>query len=200
MCDPVTLSIAAGSAAGYGSFIAGAGAISAGAAVGIGLTVGMGVMQYSANKQAQKAREAQYDSQASRYKTELEQENLEMLNNSNVISKKYNEEFKKMASKMSSKGIALGSGSYKAQFETLADDKRDDLSLAKLSGLEKMAVTQSYKDDVLAEKSASKQAYKTNQTLSIFKSGRDISMLSREMSTKPTNDFDIVSDWERENL
>jgi len=190
MCDPVTLSVAAGSAAGYGSFVAGAGAISAGAAVGIGLTVGMGVMQYSAARNAQKAKDAMYNNQVKRANTELEQENLEMLQNSNVIGRKYQKEFVKLASKMSGKGIALGSASYKAQFETLADDKRDDLSLAKLSGLEKMAVTESYKQDILTEKSASRQAYKTNQITNLFKTGRDISVLGSEFSTAPSDSND----------
>ncbi|BAQ86838.1 hypothetical protein [uncultured Mediterranean phage uvMED] len=190
MCDPVTLSIAAGSAAGYGSFVAGAGAISAGAAVGIGLTVGMGVMQYSAARNAQKAKDAMYDNQVKRANTELEQENLEMLQNSNIIGRKYQKEFVKLASKMSGKGIALGSASYKAQFETLGDDKKDDLSLAKLSGLEKMAVTESYKQDILTEKSASRQAYKTNQITNLFKTGRDISVLGSEFSTAPSDPDD----------
>jgi len=188
MCDPVTLSIAAGSAAGYGSFVVGAGAITTGAAVGIGLTVGMGVLQYSAARNAQKAKDAMYDNQVKRANTELEQENLEMLQNSNVIGRKYQKEFVKLASKMSGKGIALGSASYKAQFETLADDKRDDLSLAKLSGLEKMAVTESYKQDILTEKSASRQAYKTNQITNLFKTGRDISILGSEFSRAPSDD------------
>ena len=189
MCDPVTLAVASGTAATFGTAAITGTAINAGA-IGIGLTVGMGVMQYSAARNAQKAKDAMYDNQVKRAQTELEQENLEMILNSNVIGRKYQKEFVKLASKMSGRGIALGSASYKAQFETLADDKRDDLSLARLSGLEKMAVTESYKQDILTEKSASRQAYKTNQITNLFKTGRDISILGGEISNPPSDSDD----------
>ena len=189
MCDPVTLAVASGTAATFGTAAITGTAINAGA-IGIGLTVGMGVMQYSAARNAQKAKDAMYDNQVKRAQTELEQENLEMILNSNVIGRKYQKEFVKLASKMSGKGIVLGSASYKAQFETLADDKRDDLSLARLSGLEKMAVTESYKQDILTEKSASRQAYKTNQITNLFKTGRDLSILGSEISNPPSDSDD----------
>lgn len=189
MCDPVTLAVASGTAATFGTAAIASTGINA-AAIGVGLTVGMGVMQYSAARNAQKAKDAMYDNQVKRANTELEQENLEMILNSNVIGRKYQKEFVKLASKMSGKGIVLGSASYKAQFETLADDKRDDLSLARLSGLEKMAVTESYKQDILTEKSASRQAYKTNQITNLFKTGRDISILGGEISNPPSDSDD----------
>jgi len=189
MCDPVTLAVAAGTGATFGTAAITGTGITAGA-IGIGLTVGMGVMQYASARNTQKAKDAMYDNQVKRARTELEQENLEMILNSNVIGRKYQKEFVKLVSKLSNKGITLGSASYKAQLKTLADDKRDDLSLARLSGLEKMQITESYKQDILTEKSAAAQAYKTNQITNLFKTGRDISVLGSEISTAPPDSDD----------
>ena len=113
MCDPVTLAVAAGAGATYGTAaIVGTG-VTAGM-VGIGLTVGMGVMQYASAREANKAKNKAYDATDSRLKTEMEQKNLKMILDSNKINKDYQKERAKMISTFAARGITLGGKSINA--------------------------------------------------------------------------------------
>tara|TARA_B110000444_G_scaffold224485_1_gene227696 strand:- start:1236 stop:1853 length:618 start_codon:yes stop_codon:yes gene_type:complete len=185
MCDPVTLAVAAGSAAGYGATVYGVGTV---AAVGIGLTVGMGVMQYSALGEANKAQNKAYDATDSRLKTEMEQKNLKMILDSNKINKDYQKERAKMISTFAARGITLGGKSINAAFKSLDEEQQEDLSLAKLSNLESQTVTSLNISDNQDAKEASNQAYKSDRILSLFQTGRQLTGQVKELSgTKPSS-------------
>ena len=183
MCDPVTMGIAAGAASGYGAFAATAGtasAISAGTAIGIGLTVGTSVLQYSSMKQQSKLDEYKYNTQANRYKTEREQKNLQMMKDSVSLKRKYNEEYRKKLISQAGRGIDLSSVSYKAQFKTLTEDRRDDISTIRLSGLESMTKSNELMSDALVAKDAAKAGYKTQLATSVLSTGITAFTLGRE--------------------
>ena len=180
MCDPVTMAVATGVGSGYGAFTLGAGSISAGAAIGIGLTVGTTVLQYSSMRQQEKLDEYKYNTQANRYKTEREQKNLQMIKEQNILKRKYNDDYRKKLISQAGRGIDLSSVSYKAQFRTLAEDRRDDISTVTLSGLESMTKSNELMQDALVAKDAAKEGYKTQLASSVLKTGITAFTLGRE--------------------
>jgi hypothetical protein len=184
MCDPVTMAIMAGGASGTAAMAYGSATLFT--AVGIGMTVGSTVLQLSSMGAQQKIDEQRYNEQARRYRTEKEQENLEMLKNQNILKRKYRDEFIKTYSGQSGKGITLGSTSYKQQLVSVMEDYKEDISNVTLSGLEKMANTESLARDVLLAKKGSKQRYKTQVFGTVANLGANLSLLGRELSTPAT--------------
>ena len=81
MCDPVTLSVAAGAASSYGTVAYLGGASVAGAsglmtAASIGLTVAGTGLSMASQQQARKLEEAKFEMQQRRYKDEAAQERI----------------------------------------------------------------------------------------------------------------------------
>ena len=135
MCDPVTLSLAAGAGATYGTtLIAGTGLTAS--AVSVGLTVAGTGLTMASQQQARKLEEAKFEMQERRYRSEAEQERIATLETANDRKKAYFRSLSDNYARTAGRGITQASPSATSVLQSNREVLRQDLSAISLTGFE----------------------------------------------------------------
>ena len=138
MCDPVTLSIAAGAGSAYGTtLIAGTSATALTTAASIGLTVAGTGLTMASQQQARKLEEAKFEMQERRYRSEAEQERIATLEKANERKKAYFRSLSENYARTAGRGITQASPSATSVLQSNRDVLRQDLSAISLTGFER---------------------------------------------------------------
>lgn len=156
MCDPVTLSVAAGAGSAYGTtLIAGTTATALASAASIGLTVAGTGMSMAAQRQARKLEEAKFEMQERRYSAEIQEERIAALDQANNRKKDYMKKMSAFYATTAGRGITQSSPSATALLTSNEDILRQDLNALSLSSFERTMFNQSMKDEATIAKQAS---------------------------------------------
>ena len=154
MCDPVTLSLAAGAGATYGTtLIAGTGLTAS--AVSVGLTVAGTGLTMASQQQARKLEEAKFEAQEQRYLAEIEEERIAAADAANLRKKDYIKKMSTFYANTAGRGITAASPSATAILSSNREILRQDLNALSLSSFEKRIMSKSMADEARLARQAS---------------------------------------------
>ena len=141
MCDPVTLSVAAGAASGYATYGAAVGTLGATAglmtAASVGLTVAGTGMSIASQRQARKLEESKFEMQQRRYKDEAAQERIATEQKENERKRNYFRSLSTNYAMSAGRGITRDSPSASRILESNKEILRQDLDAISLTGFER---------------------------------------------------------------
>ena len=181
MCDPVTLSLAAGAGATYGTtLIAGTGLTTS--ALSVGLTVAGTGLTMASQQQARKLEEAKFEAQEQRYLAEIEEERIAAADAANLRKKDYIKKMSTFYANTAGRGITAASPSATAILSSNREILRQDLNALSLSSFEKRIMSRSMANEARLARQASSPVSELATAVSGFSK---TSSLLGEIDRKP---------------